>query len=445
MAEPANGKDSGGGDAKRARWAASDAAEAVGIGNGGGGNGGGGGADADASSSEDESFEEERDDTAMYGASSQRRVVLLKVPKTVLEGCGWARKLETGAPALFHVVSGDLVQGGVIATDNGRGGVARFKMLVTPAAKVPRARVISADVGAKGENVRFEGVVEHTATLMPDLSPSSLGEEYLKVIAKRTELAETRTRVVRPMTHTEQMAAVRRALEREVEVAPSTKDEAMEEPVERSNAKRPREAAAAPSSGAAGAGAGAASAAAAPLAGEVEIKRHKKGGAEPTDAEIRAHLFQCFSTVDTVTGLKKDHWSQKDLRQKTGVPVHRFAPILAEIAQYHQSGVSAALGFPRSRAATDVGARSTRARTRSRRSSCEGWVVVALHVPHAAMLHSSGPTERPHSVGPLGGPIGVPLGSHWDSQAGPGRHARRDAAPGTASAALLTPTHLVSF
>lgn len=224
-------------------------------------------------------------DEARLGRSSRRRVVLLKVPRSLMET--WMPLFRREDAELFRCA--EFRNGAILSTQNGR-----YRVNVTPT-RTPKSRLISSDVGTRGENVRFEGIVEATASLVPHLDP--LQPEYVETVTERTIEADTCTREIQRISHTD-IARHHAQIVAADPIETSVETETVTETA------------------------------------EPDTPRKRRKTESITEDDVRKRLLECFTMVDRATGIKREQWRQKDLRNYLGIPLWKFKPVLDQIAEY---------------------------------------------------------------------------------------------------------------
>ena len=186
-----------------------------------------------------------------------------------------------------------------------------------------RMRVISAEVGPTGQNVKFEGEIAQQGNLIP----MAADEDYKHLLKARVDANEKRAQV-NSVTRREEQQIIREQGRTGIKGANNGDNDDFEEIEEKKVTKKSKKT---KKTGAAAGGA----AAAAPT--KKKKPARKKDKDLSADA-IKKALYACFEKTDPNTGEKMRYWKRKDLRRTTGIQQHKMQPILDQICDYNEGG-----------------------------------------------------------------------------------------------------------
>lgn len=275
------------------------------------------------------------DDTAYFLQNSLRPVILVKVPKHIMSQLEPIFSSQNPQP-LFQIESPNpttITDGCIISTITPHQSSTtttttttppppiRFKLHLSSTPNHPKSRLLSADIGPRAENVRFEGIIQQTATLMP--IPN---QQYIQLVSQRSKQADTKTRTVKSLSLAEQAKQQVEELNNSVENQQISMDVLEDDEQilrnEEKQKKRTREEAATTTN----------TTTTTTTTAEQPTKRHKKITKQLTLDEIRKRLLDLFHKTDPATGQVITRWSQKDIRLIGGMTVHQFKSTLDSIA-----------------------------------------------------------------------------------------------------------------
>lgn len=233
-------------------------------------------------------------DIAHFGQDAQRPVYLVKLPATVAKA--WSNQEHR----LGTVVGGNFEDGAVIQFDSD-GKQLQYDVSLRPSSGM-QMRVISAD--QDGHGVNFEGIV----TKQGHLTARSFKEDLRKRVAEsevKPHVHFVTEKEARDMQSQQGVRIIKgnRKSEEDEEECVSTKDGKGKKKESKKSKKH-----------------------------EVKKVRTDEG------SRIRETLISCFREIDPDTKMVRSHWKQKDLRKHTKLQLHRMAPILDEICDYHKDG-----------------------------------------------------------------------------------------------------------
>lgn len=245
------------------------------------------------------------EDIARFGEDAERGVVLLRVPKNVIET--WRPLFHQGGlesnlgvdpvVPLGQATSEQIEDGSIISFLDAKGNPTAFKCKLERA-QGSKSRLISAEVGEKAENVKFEGIITHTGVLMPE----RLDARYRETVRQRAACNETKSHV--------ETVSLRGERERTTSGGGGRVIVGTSEPKGDESSSSGRESEP-PKSG---------------KELEKNILAKKKEKKDWTDDEVREKILAKFNEQPT--------WKRKHLRTSTGIQYFKMKKILDELCDY---------------------------------------------------------------------------------------------------------------
>jgi hypothetical protein len=267
------------------------------------------------------------DDFARFGEDAKRNVYLVKIPTNVMDiwrsqfqhgGIEYTRntgmrdlepKVELGD---LQLIDGEVKSGSIITIPNTDKPPLQFKLNLRSSAGL-KQRIISCEVGERGQNVKFEGIVEQTGSLMP----IAVDDTYKEILKERVDKAEVKVQV-KAIGQKEELEAMRK------QGRIIIKGTGLAASAEEAEAKAD--------------GAGHASKRQKVGPDGKKKKPVKKKERDVSFEAVKEPILKCFNTIDSATGQKKQYWKRKELRKTTGLQFHYLNPVLTQIAKFHTSG-----------------------------------------------------------------------------------------------------------
>lgn len=279
---------------------------------------------------------------ARFGEDAERPLILLKIPADV--ATLWKSSFERGGvegpngldpQVLLATVSNAQAQTSSTLTDGDLVHITNPQTGEVSSLKVSfkktlgaKARIISSEVSANAEHVKFEGYLAQSGAL----TPANLDDALRANIRKQVLEAERKPTLGTLSIRGERDAMMKTTFVGNVRANASAgggdKDEDEDDdddddeqtpPPTTKGGKRTSSAAAATSAAAA--------------AGGPATKKRKKDKKEKKDwspESIRMELLKLFE--------EKPYWKRKELREHTGIQFHKMNAILGEICDYHTGG-----------------------------------------------------------------------------------------------------------